>query len=106
MTLDEYFDSVLDDVSGLAGHSESYMDGELVISKRSVEFLVRDIQLEMRRRLANNNFDKPIKKFLFIEDGSVDTDELIAELENRNPEIKVVVYRQGSHIPVLEEPIY
>ena len=31
--------------------------------------------------------------------------ELIAELENRNPEIKVVVYRQGSHIPVLEEPI-
>lgn len=41
-----------------------------------------------------------VKKFLFIEDGSVDTDELGWRLEN-NPEIAIVVYRQGSMPPQL-----
>lgn len=41
-----------------------------------------------------------IKKFLFIEDGSVDTDELGKRLVS-NPEIAVVVYRQGSLPPLL-----
>ena len=43
----------------------------------------------------------PIKKFMFVEDGSVDTDELIEKLEMTNPEIKVVVYRQGSMAPLI-----
>lgn len=43
-----------------------------------------------------------IKKFLFIEDGSVDLDELRERLES-NPEIAVVVYRQGSVPPQLVE---
>lgn len=41
-----------------------------------------------------------VKKFLFIEDGSVDTDELGRQLEN-NLEIAIVVYRQGSVPPQL-----
>lgn len=43
----------------------------------------------------------PYEKFLFIEDGSVETDSLILELEETNPEIKVVVFRQGSVKPEL-----
>lgn len=41
-----------------------------------------------------------VKRFLFVEDGSVDTDELGWQLEN-NPEIAIVVYRQGSLPPQL-----
>ena len=46
---------------------------------------------------------KPYKKFLFVEDGSVEWDDLHIELEKTNPEIKIVVYRQGSKIPDLIE---
>lgn len=41
-----------------------------------------------------------VKQFLFVEDGSVDTDELVRQLEN-NPEIAIVAYRQGSTPPQL-----
>lgn len=41
-----------------------------------------------------------IKKFLFIEDGSVDTDDLGKRLAS-NPEIAIVIYRQGSLPPQL-----
>lgn len=47
---------------------------------------------------------KKVKRFLFVEDGSVDVDELVdeltAQLEN-DPEIVIVVYRQGSTPPRL-----
>lgn len=48
-------------------------------------------------------YKQPKKKFLFIEDGSVDTDNLIEELYDTNPEIKVVIYRQGANKPELKE---
>lgn len=38
----------------------------------------------------------PYEKFLLIEDGSVDLGELKEELEKTNPEIKIIIYRQGS----------
>ena len=41
-----------------------------------------------------------VERFLFVEDGSVDTDELGRQLE-KNPEIAIVVYRQGSVPPQL-----
>lgn len=41
----------------------------------------------------------PIKKFIFVEDGTVDTDELEEELRLRSPETKLVVYRQGGRPP-------
>ena len=43
----------------------------------------------------------PYTKFLFCEDGSVDTDSLEKDLRKHNPEIKVVVYRQGASVPLL-----
>lgn len=45
---------------------------------------------------------KRIKKFLLIEDGSV-LAETVEEVEQRNPEIKVIVYRQGAAAPILVE---
>ena len=45
---------------------------------------------------------KRIKKFLFIEDGSV-LAETVEKVEQRNPEIKVIVYRQGAAVPILVE---
>lgn len=43
---------------------------------------------------------KPYTKFLFVEDGSV-LAETIRDIEERNPEIKTVVYRQGANAPQL-----
>ena len=43
----------------------------------------------------------PISQFLFIEDGSVDADDLIKTLKKRNHDITVVVYRQGARVPQL-----
>jgi hypothetical protein len=45
----------------------------------------------------------PVEKFIFVEDGSIDTDELQEKLETSNPEIKMVIYRQGSRPPELVE---
>lgn len=50
---------------------------------------------------GSNGVVVPIKKFLFVEDGSVDTDELQEVLEERAPDIRMVVYRQGSVHPEL-----
>lgn len=47
----------------------------------------------------------PVKKFLFVEDGSVDVDNLIEELEMKNPDIKVVVYRTGTRRPEIFDVI-
>ena len=49
----------------------------------------------------NRKPKQPYTKFLFCEDGSVDTDYLEKDLRKHNPEIKVVVYRQGASVPLL-----
>ena len=41
----------------------------------------------------------PTKQILFVEDGSVDLDELKTALQGTD--IKVIVYRQGSKMPQL-----
>lgn len=42
----------------------------------------------------------PKTKFLYVEDGSVDVDELENTLCKHSPEIQIIVYRQGSHPPI------
>lgn len=42
-----------------------------------------------------------IKNIIYVEDGSVDVDALIEELDETT---KVIVYRQGSHPPILVQP--
>lgn len=54
----------------------------------------------MDKEKTYNNLPPKIKKFLFIEDGSVDTDDLDKRLAS-NPEIAIVIYRQGSLPPQL-----
>ena len=46
---------------------------------------------------------RKIKKFLYVEDGSVDYDELVERIERTNPEIYVILYRQGAIPPQLVE---
>lgn len=46
-----------------------------------------------------NKETAPKTKIMYVEDGSVDYDELVESLSNTNPEIKVVLYRQGSRTP-------
>lgn len=53
------------------------------------------------RAKSEEKFKTPIQKFLFIEDGSVEVAELEEKLSYSNPEIKVVVYRQGCNQPRL-----
>ncbi len=66
---------------------------------------IKDVERETNIFLGQVEADmkesQPIKKFIFVEDGSVDVDELEETLYARNPEIKVVVYSQGSRAPGL-----
>ena len=43
---------------------------------------------------------KPYTKFLFVEDGSITIDTAIG-IEERNPEIKVILYAKGAQMPRL-----
>lgn len=43
---------------------------------------------------------KPYTKFLFVEDGSITIDTVIG-IEERNPEIKVILYAKGAQMPRL-----
>jgi len=70
---------------------------EGVIDPRDVEGVIAHYMYEI------DNEPKPVEKFIFVEDGSVDVDELIESLNMTNPEIKVVVYRQGARSPELVE---
>lgn len=45
---------------------------------------------------------KPYTKFLFVEDGSI-TIDTVAGIEERNPEIKVILYAKGAQMPQLVE---
>lgn len=50
------------------------------------------------------NNPKQVKwKLLFVEDGSVDIDELQKFFEEQNMKIKIVIYRQGAPKPELKE---
>ena len=69
--------------------SVNYKASEQEISK------ARDVLIQDLR-------DMPVEQFLFIEDGSIDLKEL-KDLKRRNPEIKIVVYRQGSVPPILKD---
>ena len=62
---------------------------------------LKQARLQAGKILGNSG--ERIEKFLFVEDGSVDTDELAEILESRNPEIQLVVYRQGGERPELVE---
>ena len=76
--------------------------------------IVKDIFKELNITLNDDEINKArevlmrglrnvyIEQFLFVEDGSIkETD--IKEIKRRNPEIKVIVYRQGSPAPIVQD---
>lgn len=64
---------------------------------------VDDMRAREEQERKDEKLKKPIKKFLFVEDGSIDCDDLVCDLSIKNPEIKVIFYRQGSCPPQLKE---
>lgn len=57
------------------------------------------IKREQIAEEEKKDWHRPYKKFMFVEDGSVDIEQLEEEMEAKHPEIKVVVYRQGANKP-------
>ena len=76
--------------------------------------IVKDIFKELNITLNDDEIDKArevlmrglrnvyIEQCLFVEDGSIKEKD-IKEIKRRNPEIKVIVYRQGSPAPVVQD---
>lgn len=50
-----------------------------------------------------NNTKQTKWKFLLVEDGSIDVDELQQFFDEQDIKIKIVIYRQGSLKPELKE---
>lgn len=73
-------------------------EDERVIPINAVVDMIVDIDYKLQKESKHLT---PKTKFLCIEDGSVDVDTLDAELFDSNPEIKIIVYRQGSCPPIL-----
>ena len=69
----------------------------------SVNYNANEQEISKARNVLIEDLrDMPVEQFLFIEDGSIDLTEL-KDLKRRNPEIKIVVYRQGSVPPILKD---
>ena len=76
--------------------------------------IIQDICNELNITLSDEEIDKArdvlmldlrnkcIEQFLFVEDGSLKEKD-IKEIKRRNPEIKVVVYRQGAPVPIVKD---
>ena len=76
--------------------------------------IVKDIFKELNITLNDDEIDKArevlmrglrnvyIEQFMFVEDGSLKEKD-IKEIKRRNPEVKIVVYRQGSPAPIIHE---
>lgn len=45
---------------------------------------------------------QPKWKYLLVEDGSIDVDELEQFFEENNQKIKIIIYRQGSIKPEIK----
>lgn len=64
-------------------------------------YVIPNIVNDVVSAIKNANF-KTVEKFLFVEDGSVDLD-VLDSLAVTNPEVKVLVVRQGGRVPELKE---
>lgn len=68
-----------------------------------INTIKKDVKREKLAEQQREEWHRPYKKFMFVEDGSVDIEQLEEEMEAKHPEIKVVVYRQGAKRPELIE---
>lgn len=69
-----------------------------------VNYKYRDEDVEIARQVLIREWsDQSVEKLLFVEDGSVDVEKLRKTLKRRAPEIEIVVYRQGSAMPIVRD---
>ena len=71
------------------------------IKNNDKPYVISNIIDDIVNVIKRANFET-VEKFLFVEDGSVNLDELDS-LAITNREIKVIVVRQGGRIPELKE---
>ena len=70
---------------------------------KSCDIEASDDKINIARKVLMNDLQSAsVEQFMFIEDGSIDLAD-IRDLKKRNPEIKVIVYRQGSVCPVIKD---
>lgn len=100
MTKEQQKDKIIEIVKKAIDNNTIVGSGEVDIIEldcNDIDHIAEEVAEEVCcQRLAVEK----VKKFLFVEEGSVDTDELGVQLE-KNPEIAIVVYRQGSLPPQL-----
>ena len=65
----------------------------------TIKVIKEEIKREQFAEQQKEDWHRPYKKFMFVEDGSVDIEQLEEEMEAKHPEIKVIVYRQGANKP-------
>ena len=94
------YDVSAKDIQYLINDGE-FRENEKFISVERLKADIDRIKQAMLQQKEENKRNQPIKKFLYIEDGSVDIDQTILELERTNPEVKVIVYGQGANMPKL-----
>ena len=94
------YDVSAKDIQYLINDGE-FRENEKFISVERLKADIDRIKYSMLQQKEENKRSQPIKKFMFIEEGSVNIDETILELEKTNPEIKIIEYKQGSNMPKL-----
>ena len=81
--------------------TDKFFNSHTHINSDEYHSVINHVINDVVNAIKNTNF-KTVEKFLFVEDGSVDLDELDS-LVITNPEIKVLVVRQGGRVPELKE---
>lgn len=66
------------------------------------KFIYDYVDSKQTERVISDMSDKSIEQFMFVEDGSLKEKD-IKEIKRRNPEVKIVVYRQGSPAPIIHD---
>lgn len=81
--------------------TNKFFNNNTYIHSDEYSFVITTIINGVVNAIKKANF-KTVEKFLFVEDGSIDVDEL-GSLAITNPEIKVIIVRQGGRVPELKE---
>lgn len=69
-----------------------------------VNYKPSDEDVEIARQVLIKELgNQSAETLLFVEDGSVNIEKLRRTLKRRNTEIEIVVYRQGSAMPIVRD---
>lgn len=70
----------------------------------AIEYKASEREVEIAKQVLMQNLSqRRAETLLFVEDGSVNIERLRRTLKRRNPEIEIVVYRQGSAMPIVRD---